>query len=850
MLSPARRRFPAGRSLLLVVLALVAGLGATAPPALASEGTFTQILCADPDTGRGVMGSDGILPAGLRDHRIDHPNFGHTQRDTRCSGTMTGLRGVVLSTGGAIFTYPPADSGLIMRYEPAAGVGFDSGVVYRQSQMGSGWDDYWSIGINRAYDDWQWADPQYDMCVSRWSENCRGRGSTDPFSAGNRVDIGRAAGLDAGGRPLNGFNLLIKCAGGNCSADGGDFLRVFGGRLALTDETSPRLDGAPTGALAGDGPVQGTVDASFRVTDAGSGVYRTRLVIDGVARPWQSAHPNGGLCQDIDASDGDLYEFSTSAPCRGDVDGSIALDTRTVADGMRTIRLEAEDAAGNVATLLNNQVVVDNVPAPSSLSAPALTGVARDGSSLETVAGEWDDHGAEGDIAVTRRWQVCDDDGEDCADVDDDRVAGPSLLLDDGDVGATFRVLEIAVNTEGETRRASEPSAVVADLPAPSNGRLPGVLGGARRGNVLVAQAGGWDDHEAAGDPVVARQWQRCRYDGTQCADVPGATGSVFELGTADLNRRIQLVETATNAEGTGRAVSAQTPKVMREDGTLPPDNNGEDDDGDGAVDEPGETPPSAGSGTGASGAGATSGSDGAAGANGKDGAAGSTVSTTSATSSSTVVRNGENASRSARLVVSFRDGNAGVMTVGFGKGAVIVGRLVDESGRPISGAAIDVAHTTAVRGAAASTRPGTVTDAAGRFTYVVERRTTSGTVRFAYSYARGEQPVAVDEVDLRVRAALRFVVKLKGVVASYRGQVTSGPVPRGKLVVLQGRVKGRAWQTFASRRAAANGRFSGRYRLKVRVPGRKLQFRARVLAESGFPYLTGTSRPITRTVR
>jgi hypothetical protein len=97
----------------------------------------------------------------------------------------------------------------------------------------------------------------------------------------------------------------------------------------------------------------------------------------------------------------------------------------------------------------------------------------------------------------------------------------------------------------------------------------------------------------------------------------------------------------------------------------------------------------------------------------------------------------------------------------------------------------------------------------------------------------------------------VRLSVALRGAAVTYRGTVLSGPMPRGgKLVILQGRVKGKAWQTFASRRARAGGRFSGKYRLKLRVPGRKLQFRARVVAESGFPYLAGVSRAVTRTVR
>jgi hypothetical protein len=755
---------------------------------------------------------------------------------------MNGSRGLLLGTAGHSFHVPTADSGLTLRYEAAAGVTFDGGVVYRQSQMGASWEDYWTIAINRAWNDWQWAPPAYDVCLSRWTEDCRGRGSADPFSAANAVWIGGQAEADGAGRPLNGFNMLLRCAGGGCPADSGDFLRVFGGRLALRDQGSPRLTSTPTGSLMAPRALSGVAEATFDVADTGSGVYRVRTVVDGHPRAWQSAHPNGGQCQDIDAGDGDAYEFPSSSPCRAEVNTAVALDTRSVSDGSHALKLQAEDAAGNVTTLRSDEIVVDNVPAPTIVAAPAVEGIARDGETLSAVAGVWEDHAALSPLRVDRRWQRCDGGGATSSCVD---LPAGDPVLDDADVGRRLRVVETASNGEGSTVSASPMTDPVADVPAPANVGLPGVLGGTRRGGVLVAQAGRWNDHEAAGDPVLARQWQRCRYNGAECADVPGATGPTYELGTADLNRRLQVVETATNAEGSGRAVSAQTVAVTREDGTLPHDNNGTDDDGDGVVDEPGETPPSGGSGTGASGA---NGSNGTPGSNGSNGSNVTSQTSASHVSTSTILRNGENASRRARLTVAFRDANGALMTVPFGKGAAVAGRLVDESGRPITGAAIDVTHTPAVRGAVATPRPGITTDADGRFATSLDPRTTSGTVRFAYAYARGEQPAAVGDLDVRVKAAVRFNVKLRGVVAAYRGQVLSGPVPRGKLVVLQGRVKGRAWQTFASRRTTVGGRFSGKYRLKIRVPGRKLQFRARVVAENGFPFLANTSRAVTQT--
>lgn len=54
------RRLAAGA----VASALICALAA-APPADASGGTFTQILCANPDTNQGVMDTGGQFPAGM-----------------------------------------------------------------------------------------------------------------------------------------------------------------------------------------------------------------------------------------------------------------------------------------------------------------------------------------------------------------------------------------------------------------------------------------------------------------------------------------------------------------------------------------------------------------------------------------------------------------------------------------------------------------------------------------------------------------------------------------------------------------------------------------------------------------
>jgi len=364
-----------------------------------------------------------------------------------------------------------------------------------------------------------------------------------------------------------------------------------------------------------------------------------------------------------------------------------------------------------------------------------------------------------------------------------------------------------------------------------------------------------WDDRGAASPLVVTRRWQRCRRDGSECSDVAGAAGSTYVLGDADLNRRMRVVEVASNDEGSSQTASLLTDVVTREDGTLPDDNDGVDNDADGQVDEPGETGPAgdagSGAGSGSGSGGTTATPSGSAVALRPSAPVSSSERSSDAGAGGAGAVNGEGASPRAELRVRFA-GGASTKTLAYGRSITAEGRLTDPGGRPIRNAIVDVVTTAAVRGARpqAAGQPA-VTGADGSFRYSVRARGASRVIAFSYRYLREGDVVATASVRLQIRAGLRLAVRLRGAVARYGGRVIAGSLPRaGKLVLLQGRSAGASWQTFASRRAKSRGRFRGAYRLKVRRPGARLQFRARVVNESGWPYTGTTSRVVTRRVR
>jgi hypothetical protein len=87
----------------------------------------------------------------------------------------------------------------------------------------------------------------------------------------------------------------------------------------------------------------------------------------------------------------------------------------------------------------------------------------------------------------------------------------------------------------------------------PQNTAAPTITGQAREGSTLTAENGTWSNSPTS----YAYQWQRCASDGTGCANISGATSKTYTLAAADVDHRVRVVVTATNADGSASANSA-----------------------------------------------------------------------------------------------------------------------------------------------------------------------------------------------------------------------------------------------------------------------------------------------------
>jgi hypothetical protein len=97
--------------------------------------------------------------------------------------------------------------------------------------------------------------------------------------------------------------------------------------------------------------------------------------------------------------------------------------------------------------------------APTSVSAPVITGVATEGRRLVTTDGTW----TGSPTSYTYQWDSCDASGKSCTEISG--ATASSYVLKASDVGHAIKVIVTASNPGGSASQASAPTALVAARP-------------------------------------------------------------------------------------------------------------------------------------------------------------------------------------------------------------------------------------------------------------------------------------------------------------------------------------------------------------------------------------------------
>ncbi|HZR93923.1 MAG TPA: hypothetical protein VFA44_16120 [Gaiellaceae bacterium] len=200
---------------------------------------------------------------------------------------------------------------------------------------------------------------------------------------------------------------------------------------------------------------------------------------------------------------------------------------------------------------------------PVNTSPPTISGTVQVGGKLHADPGSWT---GSPPISFHYRWQRCDQNGANCADIGG--ATSDSYTLTSADVGNTVRVVVEATNADGTGTAASAPTAVVAAPAAPSNTNPPFVTGTPLLGQTLTANPGTWT---GPGTITFSFQWRRCDRFGGACTDIPGASAGTYVVVSADVGHTLRVRVTATNASGSTTATSAPTAVVASGLGGCPP---------------------------------------------------------------------------------------------------------------------------------------------------------------------------------------------------------------------------------------------------------------------------------------
>jgi hypothetical protein len=134
--------------------------------------------------------------------------------------------------------------------------------------------------------------------------------------------------------------------GNNCQRPpSGEMLGVRRMALRVADPAGPVVGGV-VGPLAGDQVVRARA-LSVNASDAGLGLYRLIVTVDGRVTETEPFAPAAADCRDVDLTNPDPYEFSSVSACPTvSTSRSFVLSTLPTT-GQHQVRVDVEDASGN-----------------------------------------------------------------------------------------------------------------------------------------------------------------------------------------------------------------------------------------------------------------------------------------------------------------------------------------------------------------------------------------------------------------------------------------------------------------------------------------------------------------------
>ena len=220
--------------------------------------------------------------------------------------------------------------------------------------------------------------------------------------------------------------------------------------------------------------------------------------------------------------------------------------------------LNADQVAAHYLAGTTTAPVVDQ---PAVHEPPVVTGLAGVAETLHATRGTWLPVGDTYEL----QWQRCDATGSGCGDIAG--ATGLTYVPGADDVGSTLRLAVTATNAGGSVTAETSVTDLVASERPPNVTTSPHIDGTTTKGWVLTADDGEWSGPGL----TISRQWQRCDADGSNCADIPGATGPTYTIAKKDIGHKFRSHTTATNDAGSSDSFSSTTDVAGDTDRIDPP---------------------------------------------------------------------------------------------------------------------------------------------------------------------------------------------------------------------------------------------------------------------------------------
>ncbi len=268
------------------------------------------------------------------------------------------------------------------------------------------------------------------------------------------------------------------------------------------------------------------------------------------AYQWEDCNASGASCSAISGATSNTRVLAAS-----DVGHTLRVGVKATNAG----------GSGEAVSAATATVVAGLPAAPANTVLPVVSGTAEEGKTLSASTGTW----TGSPTSYAYQWEDCNTSGKSCSAIGG--ATGSTRVLAASDVGHTLKVVVKATNAGGSGEAASAATAtVVAEPPppptAPVNTALPVVSGTAEEGETLSASTGTWTESPTS----YAYQWEDCNASGASCSVISGATSNTRVLAASDVGHTLRVVVKATNAGGSGEAVSAATATVVAEPPAAP----------------------------------------------------------------------------------------------------------------------------------------------------------------------------------------------------------------------------------------------------------------------------------------